>query len=129
MSKYIGLFLVLVVIALLWAARGEAAEDHGCRMAAYRDAQGLTRMVWGCAWPDEARTTEAASLYPAMLTRLSALARIAADRQALSPMSLPNDQAWEPGVTICDRWQLWAEDEGPRAPEMTRQRKIAQACK
>lgn len=35
---------------------------------------------------------------------------------------------FQPAVELCDRWYLWADDEGARAPAMTRKQKLAQAC-
>lgn len=116
-------------IALGAALAVSPASHAECQMVAYTDAEGLIRVVRGCrAEPPAGGEVWAGSYYRAMLLRLAALFRIAAERGAMSVMPLPEDQSYNPRTDFCDRMWLWAEDEGPRAPEMTRHAKIAQAC-
>jgi hypothetical protein len=87
-----------------------------------------SRLYYGCKWPDTlAASTQWIDLDAAQVQELAALAAAIATGASYGPMQLPEPAAADE-PTQCDRYWLWATDEGARAPEMTRERKIAQAC-
>lgn len=131
MSKYIGLFLVLIIIALMWAARGEACEPGDEQRIQFRvmpTAQ--DRLYVGCRGADRAPRTYYADITQDEAAQLRSLGSYmmrtrytwTQPRSFTAPILLP-------ALTACDRWYLWADDEGPRAPAMTRARKLEQACR
>lgn len=86
------------------------------------------RLYYGCRWPDTlATSTQWVDLDPEQRETLVRFAAALTRGDATLPLDLPSaPAAGEAGQ--CDRFWLWAEDEGPRAPRMTRARKLEQAC-
>jgi hypothetical protein len=86
------------------------------------------RLYFGCRWPDTlATSTQWVDLDPGQRETLVQFAAALARGDGTTPLELPDaPAAGEPSQ--CDRFWLWAEDEGTRAPRMTRARKLEQAC-
>lgn len=87
-----------------------------------------SRLYFGCRWPDTlAASTYWIDLDPSALGELAAFAAAIVGGANAGPVTIGSPASGQE-PTLCDRYWLWAEDEGPRAPEMTRERKIRQAC-
>ncbi len=87
------------------------------------------RLYYGCQWPDTlATSTYWVDLGSEQISALAALAAAISSSTAHGPVTLPSPAGAQEISTQCDRYWLWAADEGPRAPQMTREHKIAQAC-
>jgi hypothetical protein len=105
------------------------AETGAGRRCLWRIAfRAPSRLYFGCRWSDTlAATTHWLDLDPAALADLATLAAAIVGGANARPVSISLPVSGQQ-PTLCDRYWLWAEDEGPRAPEMTRERKIRQAC-
>jgi hypothetical protein len=89
------------------------------------------RLYYGCRSPESLTTfTDWIDLDPERLGDLASLAKAMAAGEPHEPidLTLPATAAQPRQASLCDRYWLWADDEGPRAPAMTRARKIEQAC-
>lgn len=82
-----------------------------------RHPETLMRWTW-MAQLDAAQEAQLRSMGSQMLTTSRSWAR---PKLATMPVFLR-------ALTTCDRYWLWADDEGKRAPQMTRSRKLAQVC-
>lgn len=118
----------LALMLLLVAGIAQADADHyGCRIA-YRPPQAdywFGHLLFGCR--DEGDETPHIAVWAIGAETLIAIARLR-DLVALNDGVEPLTTAEPQTASLCDRYWLWAEDEGARAPEMTRARKIEQAC-
>lgn len=89
------------------------------------------RLYYGCRSPDTLETFTAwIDLDREQLAGFAALAAAMAAGDGHDPVTLrlPPPAPVPQQPTLCDRYWLWATDEGDRAPGMTRARKLAQAC-
>lgn len=135
MNKLVEVFALLALIALLlavWAAPADAqtppdaevrflwrdmpAPQPGRLYFGYRDPESLMTYTWFIDTEDwqEAQIRALGS----MMMRKTTWPRPRGTTTGI----------WWPAVTACDRWYLWADDEGARAPAMTRRQKLAQVC-
>lgn len=90
----------------------------------------LSRLYIGCKDPLTLATiTYYADLTTAQEAQLRTLGSrsISTARTWSRPASLKIPILYE-ARTVCDRWFLWADSEGDRAPKMTRAQKLRQAC-
>lgn len=108
---------------------GERAATCGPYRFAYRAS--LKRLYYGCQWADTLeRETRWTDLTAAQFTKWKATGSTMMGARNLNPVVLPAPSAEVQVTTLCDRYWLWAEDEGARAPKMTRARKLSQnGCK
>lgn len=87
------------------------------------------RLYYGCRSPDTLDTFTAwIDLDREQLAAFAALAAAMAAGDGHDPVTLRLPPPAPQQPTLCDRYWLWATDEGGRAPGMTRARKLAQAC-
>lgn len=87
-----------------------------------------SRLYFGCRWSDTlAASTHWIDLDATQIGELAAFAAAITGGANAAPVAIGSPASGQQ-PTLCDRYWLWAEDEGARAPEMTRERKIRQAC-
>lgn len=91
----------------------------------------VSRLYVGCHDPDTlVETAYYADLTPAHESQLRTLgSRALSTSRSWSRPALFAVPVFLPAVTRCDRWYLWADDEGARAPAMTRAAKLKVACR
>lgn len=146
MAKWVSLAVLLLLAAVLYSmraepqdfrfsidgqsARSETWEGSGVSCSPWRMAYraSLKRLYWGCQWPDTLeRETHWVELTPAEVTLWKSVGSRMIRGYSIAPVLLPAPTIEVQIAELCDRYWLWAEDEGARAPGMTRAVKLRQA--
>lgn len=90
----------------------------------------MSRIYVGCRDPETlAKWTYYAELTPQQESQWRSLGSrmMSTSRTWAKPLMLTLP-VFSAATTTCDRWYLWADSEGSRAPQMTRSQKIKQGC-
>lgn len=119
--------LFAAVLVLLTSSPSFGADWYGCRVA-YRPPTAdwwVGYVLWGCRDTSQIPETWVLELNGRYLRDLFPLMSAIQENSIGGPITFPIRMS---PPTQCDRFVLWAEDEGEIAPEMTRERKIEQVC-